>query len=433
MRYINTYNDFLINEEWSKNDPIPELNIKSKLGIILLGPPGIGKSTFVKNFILPRNQNIKTFSTDDVSLTFTKDPNIHHKGSSELNLNRLKKFMETGQSFIYDTTGTQEVNVRDIHNTAKFNGYTTIFIHLVGTLDTSINQNLNRDRQVSTDYIKLAYDKQFGNISKYSQELHPDGYYIVQNSNGKYKFSKYDSGKILKRKVDKYLESKKEELDTEMIQFILDDIIDDFGRENIIFYSYENKAFYIDDFSNPEKISNFRISHEVYNTRSFRFKIAVDLKESDYDKFVKLVNDFNSCIKRFNDYGWRLFRLDVDCNSSYNKSSFRRVTFSIIKDEEAIRGEFDKQKITQLIKKAFNDNGLSVNDIDFGENSDGENDCRVTFDSNALNGELPDNMSDVLSRIEDLIGASDSRLPNGSTALFEWGEWPEIIDHSGSL
>jgi len=54
---IKRYTEF-VNEEWSKNDPIPELSKTEKLGIILLGAPGIGKSTFVNNFIIPRVRNI---------------------------------------------------------------------------------------------------------------------------------------------------------------------------------------------------------------------------------------------------------------------------------------------------------------------------------------------------------------------------------------
>ncbi len=194
-----------INEEWSKNDPIPELNKKDKLGIILLGAPGIGKSTFVDNFIIPRNMSIKKFSTDDVSLKFSKNPNIYHQSSSDININRLRRFISSGQSFIYDTTGTQENNIIDINTIAKDNGYTIIFIHLIGPLDVAIKQNLGRERNVPEDYIRLAYDKQFGNMSKYSSELNPNAYYIVQNKDGKYKFSKYESGNILKRKVSRYI------------------------------------------------------------------------------------------------------------------------------------------------------------------------------------------------------------------------------------
>jgi hypothetical protein len=44
---------------------------------------------------------------------------------------------------------------------------------------------------------------------KYFSELNPESYYIVYNIDGKYKFMKYENGKILKRKVDKYVPLKK--------------------------------------------------------------------------------------------------------------------------------------------------------------------------------------------------------------------------------
>lgn len=199
-------NTEFVNEEWSKNDPIPELSKTEKLGIILLGAPGIGKSTFVNNFIIPRVRNIKSFSTDDVSLMFTKDPNVYHKGASDLNISRLKRFIETGQSFIYDTTGAQDKPIYEISSMSRKNGYTLIFIHLVGTLDMSLNQNSKRDRKVDSDYIRFAYDMQYKNMKGYSQILNPDSYYIIYNLDGKYKFYKYSSKEgLLKRKVDKYI------------------------------------------------------------------------------------------------------------------------------------------------------------------------------------------------------------------------------------
>ena len=80
MKHIKEYNSF-INEEWSKNEPIPEILDKPKgLAIFLIGAPGIGKSYFVNKFIHTKNSNIKDFSTDDVSLLYTKDPNVYYRG-----------------------------------------------------------------------------------------------------------------------------------------------------------------------------------------------------------------------------------------------------------------------------------------------------------------------------------------------------------------
>ena len=58
MKYLSKYKDYMITEH-SKNDPIPEITQGGKLAIVLLGPPGIGKSTFAKNYITHKNQNMK--------------------------------------------------------------------------------------------------------------------------------------------------------------------------------------------------------------------------------------------------------------------------------------------------------------------------------------------------------------------------------------
>jgi predicted kinase len=202
MKYLNSYKDYIITEN-SKNDPLPEITQVGKLGIILIGAPGIGKSTFAKNYITHKNQNIKIFSTDDVSLTLTKQHDVYRQGSSELNLKRLYMFMKSGGSFIYDTTGVQKENVNKVTQTARDNGYNVIYVHLMGTLDLSMKQNLQRERNVPTDYIKHAYDEQFKNM-RYFSSLNPDTYYVVYNLDGKYKFMKYDGQKLFKRFNDKY-------------------------------------------------------------------------------------------------------------------------------------------------------------------------------------------------------------------------------------
>ena len=77
------YNFVQFIKENSKNSPIPELYQSNKLGIIMLGLPGSGKSTFAREVILPINRNIKIFSTDDVSLKFTKDVKKYYTGACE--------------------------------------------------------------------------------------------------------------------------------------------------------------------------------------------------------------------------------------------------------------------------------------------------------------------------------------------------------------
>ena len=186
----------------SKNDPIPELT-NDNLCIMLMGTPGVGKSYFIKNFIQHR-KDIKTFSTDDVSLLYTKDPNKYHSGSSDINTKRIITFTKTKQSFVYDTTGTQTEQVFKIVKSARDNNYSVIFIHLVGTLNLSLKQNLDRNRNVDKDYIQFSYQNQFRNMETY-RNINPDAYYVVYNKNGKWKFYKFDNEKLLKRKMDKYV------------------------------------------------------------------------------------------------------------------------------------------------------------------------------------------------------------------------------------
>jgi len=202
---IKNFENF-INEEVSKNDPIPELNrYNKKLGIILLGTPGGGKSTFIKNYIIPRNQSFKTFSTDDVSLMFTKDPNQYHVGSSELNVNRILNFLKTGQNFIYDTTGGTDKNISKIFEESRKFEYKLIFIQLYVDLDTAISQNFQRDRNVDLEYLNYVHSVQYDKMYKFDKELKPDNYYIIWRKENTFKFYKYQNGKMFKRKVDQYV------------------------------------------------------------------------------------------------------------------------------------------------------------------------------------------------------------------------------------
>jgi predicted ABC-type ATPase len=212
MRYLNNWKDFYsVNEEWSKNNPIQELNQKEKLGIVLLGTPGAGKSTFIKNVVLPVNRNFKSFSTDDVNFRLTGDVKKHHKRATTLNLNYLDNYIKTGQNFIYDTTGANQESTFNVCKQAYKNGYRVIFILLLIDLETTKKFNIKRGEmgghQADDDYIDFVYNIQNQTTKNYIKSLKPESFYIVLNRglDKSYKYFKHTGKEILKRKVDKYI------------------------------------------------------------------------------------------------------------------------------------------------------------------------------------------------------------------------------------
>jgi predicted kinase len=199
-----SFSEFIF-EEFSKNDPIPEISkFKTKLGIILIGLPGAGKSTFINNFILPRNPQFKSFSTDDVSHLLTKDPKAYDERSAILNIERLSNYIKTGQNFIYDTTGAHETNIFRIVEESRNLGYTILFIQLETNVEVAKKRNISRPRVADDEYIDFTNQRLKHNMELYSRYLKPDSFYVVDSTED-YIFFKYIDGKILKREFDKYI------------------------------------------------------------------------------------------------------------------------------------------------------------------------------------------------------------------------------------
>lgn len=196
--------------EYSKNDPIPEVNRQDKnLAIFLLGPPGSGKGTFYREFILPKQRNIRTFNADDISNLRTNDPLAYAPGSSELSKKYVSYFVQTGQNFVYDLTGNTFNLVKPVYDLARENGYNVIFIHLLIPVQKAkrrISQrNLARTQpKVDMKYLQKSYKSAQRLISQYAK-LNPDNYYVIVNTDDEYQFMRYDNGKMLVRKNDKYV------------------------------------------------------------------------------------------------------------------------------------------------------------------------------------------------------------------------------------
>ena len=319
MRFINKWGSF-INEEWSKNDPIPEITRESeKLGIILLGVPGSGKSTFANTYIKPHNRNIKTFSTDDVSLLFTKDSSKYHIGSTELNLKYLDNYIQTGQNFVYDTTGSNQQGVFKVSKAARKVGYKLIFILLLTDLETAKRQNTMRGERgghtADEDYIDFVYSMQRDTTRDYLKYLKPDGFYIVLKKEAGYKFMKFSpSGELLKRKIDKYVsfikESTGNENEVDKIVETMLDFIDE--GERITFKSSTGEMTYTDYLEKNERYQKFKPVLVSKNKTVSKFSIVYSPKNASYDNLMVVLENMQSTIGRLGGDGWTLSGFEVN-------------------------------------------------------------------------------------------------------------------------
>lgn len=187
--------------EYSKNDPVPEITReKNKLAIFLIGGPGSGKSTFYKNFILSRNSDIKYINSDDISTLYTKDEKEYYSKTKSITYGFTKNFMNTNNSFVLDCTGKNMADVSTVIHYAATKKYKIIFIHMLASLNKSIEGNMSRNRNVPEDILKDAYAVTQKLIIFYEQ-FNPDKYYLVVNLWDKYVFYlKEKFGKITKIK-----------------------------------------------------------------------------------------------------------------------------------------------------------------------------------------------------------------------------------------
>ncbi len=413
MKLINNYKDF-INEEHSKNDPIPEINRQQeKLAIVLLGLPGSGKSTFAKRFIIPHNSNIKTFSTDDVSLKFTKDPNKYHQGSSELNVEYMKNYMKSGNNFIYDTTGSNDKSIFDVTKLAHKYGYNVIFILILIDIDTAKLQNIKRGNigghLVDDDYIDYVYSTQLRTTKDYVKYIKPDAFYVVLNKGGKYKYYKFDNGELKKRKVDKYVSFIKESVDIEgEVDKIIETMLDFIDEgEKITFKSSTGEMTYTDYLEKNTRYQEFKPVLVSKNKTVSKFSIVYSPKDGSYDNLTTILDNMQSTIGRLGEDGWILsdFKAGSKHSSKGEEVKINFVSFEFTKpDVENENFELpDEDELREEIEKL----GFRVDSLKIGDSE-----TELEFSSYAYDGELPSEESceDKFERICDIFGFSSFYL-----------------------
>jgi predicted ABC-type ATPase len=404
MSYLSKYKDYMITEH-SKNNPIPEINkMKEKLGIVLLGLPGSGKSTFAKNFIATHNQNIKTFSTDDVSYLFTKDKSKFHVGSSELNINSLKYYMKSGQNFIYDTTGSNDINIFEVTTDARNYGYKIMFILILIDVDTAKSQNKKRaitgGHLADDEYIDNVYSSQLKTTKSYLKYIKPDSFYVVLNKDGNYKYYKFDNGELKKRKVDKYVSFMKESNNSENeVDKIVDTMLDFIDEgEKITFTSSTGGMTYTDYLAKNDRYQNFKPVLVSKNKTVSRFSIVYSAKDKDYDNLVEILDNMKSTIGRLSDEGWIL--------SGFSVNKVFSVFFEFTKPDVFLDKEFELPNEDEL-REEIEKLGFRVDSLEIGDSE-----TELEFSSYAYDGELPSEEScdDKFERICDIFGFSSFDL-----------------------
>ena len=413
MKVINNFGSF-INEEYSKNDPIPEINrMKEKLGIILLGLPGSGKSTFANRFIVPHNQNIKTFSTDDVSYMFTKDKSKYYKGASELNITSLKSYIRSGQNFIYDTTGSNDIGVYEVTRDAHKYGYKIMFILILIDIETAKAQNKKRGmtggHTADDDYIDYVYSNQLQTTRNYLKYVKPDAFYVVLNKDGNYKYYKFDNGELKKRKVDKYVSFMKESHTSENeVDKIVDTMLDFIDEgEKITFKSSTGDMTYSDYLEKNARYHTFKPVLVSKNKTVSKFTIVYSPKDGSYNNLMVVLDNMQSTIGRLGEDGWVLSTFRVGSDGSWRSETSGKgkevkidwVFFEFSKpDIENDELELpDEDELREEIEKL----GFRVESLKIGDY-----DTKLEFGSYAYDGELPSEESceDKFQRICDIFG-----------------------------
>jgi predicted ABC-type ATPase len=425
MKLINNFQNF--NEEYSKNDPIPEINrMHEKLGIVLLGLPGSGKSTFANRFIRPHNPNIKIFSTDDVSYRFTKDKSKYYTGSSDLNIKSLKSYMRIGQNFIYDTTGSNDISVFEVTREARKYGYRLLFILILIDVDTAKKQNVVRGMTgghlADDEYINHVYSTQLMTTKSYLKYLKPDSFYVVLNKDGKYKYYKFENGELKKRKVDKYVSFLKESTDSNNeVDKIVDTMLDFIDEgEKITFRSSTGDMRYTDYLEKNANYQNFKPIITARGVTTSKFSIVYSPKDGSYSNLMIILDNMQSTVGRLGEEGWSLSDFKVGSNK---KSEGELVTISWVSFEFSkplVKNDTDDVELPDEdeLREKIESFGIGINRLEVGDY-----DTEVEFYSHSYDGSLNSEQfyDERFEKICDIFGFSSYDLDyQHSRVTFEY-------------
>jgi len=185
--------------EGAVNDFSKKISRGDKFFFLLAGSPRSGKSTIVNKYILPRQRNIQIVNPDDISLLFTKDPNIYKSGATRLSNKRAKSLLKNRKdnaSFVYDSTGYDNKRLKTLSDEAKKEGYKVVLLSVFTPLKTALKRNKESERNVDQDYLIDRWKQAQENISVLSKYIKPYLHFIVVSMNERDVWYEYKQGKI---------------------------------------------------------------------------------------------------------------------------------------------------------------------------------------------------------------------------------------------
>jgi hypothetical protein len=214
---------------------------------------------------------------------------------------------------------------------------------------------------------------------------------------------KYDGQKLLKRKVDRYVEN------VDNREFSIKDaylsaiaLIDDGFLIN--FYDQDERYLSTDDIDKEtDKYKNFMLSKDIGNNRFSKFTLEVTNSKTSlsFEDFATIINDMVVTIEDIANKGWTLtdFFASPDDDSA-GEHRFYHIRFVFTKPKEVISNKtlqsaFTKEQITDV----FNSDGLDVDGITFYDEY-----IEVEFTSRNYND---DDIDDRLDSITKRLGARE--------------------------
>ncbi len=194
---------------------------------------------------------------------------------------------------------------------------------------------------------------------------------------------------LYKNRIDESKSDVSDENIIEDVVFIMQDIIDDY--RNIKFTSINSDPISVDDIYNKSSnLNNYKTTIRTGGVLRSKFGVDFGFIEGGYEKYVSILSDMISVIRRLKDIGWDIDRLDDVFRADGFQIYYQFTKPDVIVNEY----KFDKNEKEKL-EQAFEDRSLSIEEID-EEEGDYENWLKIRFSTHAYSGEL--SSYDVMNR-----------------------------------